>query len=141
MKMSEKELKSRLEALPWTCDYNKKRAQEAPIYEEFYQGLEVGDGVTIHLYSDAEAYTIIKRTKYSLTLQRDEAILKESFKPEIAPGGFVGHCINNDNQEYDYKRNPNGSILTVHWSKKYKCFMYLNKTVTAGRHEFYDYNF
>lgn len=141
MKMSEQELKQRLEMLPWTCDYCKKKAQEAPVYEEFYQGLEVGDGVTVHLYSDAEAYTIIKRTKNSLTLQRDKVTLKKGCKPDFIPGGFGAHCTNNEDLEYDYERDPNGSIITVRWSKKHGCFRYLNKTVTAGRHEFYDYNF
>ena len=141
MKMSEKELKAKLEALPWTCDYNKKVAQERPIYVEFYQGLEVGDGVTVHYYSDAEAYTIIKRTPCSLTLQRDKATLKKGCKPEFVPGGFGACCTNNEDLEYDYERDPNGSVLTVRWSKKEGAFMYLGKKVTAGRHEYFDYNF
>lgn len=141
MKISEQELKARLEALPWTCDYNKKIAQERPIYAEFYQGLEVGDGVTVHFYSDAEAYTVIKRTKCTLTLQRDKATLKAGCKPQFISGGFAAHCTNNEELEYDYARDPSGEVIVARWSEKAGAFTYLGKKVTAGRHEYYDYNF
>ena len=141
MKVSFEELSKELKALPWTCDYGKKREQEKPIMSKFYQGLEVGDGVTVHLYSDAEAYTIIKRTAKTITLQKDIATLDSNFKPEVIEGGFSGHCINQDEQTYTYERNPRGRIITARWSDRYGAFMYLGKVVTAGRHEFYDYNF
>lgn len=51
---------------------------------------KVGDGITISLYSDAHAYTIIKRTAKTITIQRDKATLKEGWKPEIITGGFCG---------------------------------------------------
>ena len=141
MKISFDELSKELKALPWTCDYAKKREQEKPIMSKFFQGLEVGDGVPVHLYSDAEAYTIIKRTAKTITLQRDIATLDSNFKPEVIEGGFIGHCVNQDEQTYTYERNPRGRIITARWSDKYGAFMYLGKVVTAGRHEFYDYNF
>lgn len=137
MKVSLEQLNERLEALPWTCDYNKKMEQERPIRAEFYQGLEVGDGVTYHLYSDSHACTIIKRTAKTITMQQDKAVLNKNFKPKFL--GF--HCINQDDQEYIYERNPKGQIITARWSDKYGAFMYLGKKVTAGRNEYYDYNF
>ncbi|MGN0768147.1 MAG: hypothetical protein ACI4M8_02215 [Christensenellales bacterium] len=141
MKVSFEQLNERLKALPWTCDYNKKQEQERPIRAEFYQGLEVGDGVTYHLYSDSHACTIIKRTAKTITIQQDTAILSPDFKPEWVVGGFAGHCTNQDEQTYTYERNPKGQILTARWSDKYGAFMYLGKKITAGRKEFYDYNF
>ena len=103
--------------------------------------VKVGDGVTYHLWSDAQACTVIKRTAKSITIQEDEAILDPNFKPEIIPGGFAGHCVNQNEQTYTYKANPNGMIIVARWSDKYGAFMYCGKRITNGRHQFYDYNF
>ncbi len=108
----------------------------------FRENAKVGDGVTVHLYSDAHAYTIIRRTDKSLTLQRDKATLKNGWKPEIIPGGFAGHCINQEDQEYTYEQDENGSIVTAHWSqKKHGFYVQGSEYVTPGRREYYDYNF
>lgn len=106
------------------------------------ENIKVGDGATVHYWSDAEAYTVIKRTGKTLTLRRDKATLKESFKPEFVVGGFAAHCLNQEEQEYDYEPDPDGRIVTAYWSERRKGF-YVEKTlrVSAGRHEFYDYNF
>ncbi len=109
--------------------------------KQAHSELNVGDGVTVNLYTDRHAYTVIKRTACTITIQQDKAILDPNFKPEIIPGGFLGHCINQDEQSYTYERNTSGTKLTLHFSKKYGRFMYLDKPISIGRHEFYDYNF
>ena len=48
--------------------------------EYFRENAQVGEGATVCYFSDAHAYTIIKRTAKTLTLQRDKATLKKSFK-------------------------------------------------------------
>ena len=103
--------------------------------------VKVGDGITISLYSDAHAYTIIKRTAKTITIQRDKATLKEGWKPEIITGGFAGHCVNNNEQEYDYERNEKGETKVLHWSEKQGNWISKVGHVRLGRHEFYDYNF
>ena len=104
--------------------------------------IQVGDGVTIHLYSDAHAGTVIARTKTTLTIQRDKATLKEDWKPEIISGGFVGHCVNQDDQEYDYERDEKGRIYKAHWSNNKGRFIVDGCLgVSKGRNEYYDYNF
>jgi hypothetical protein len=105
--------------------------------------IKVGDGVTMHLYSDAHAGTVIKKTKTSVTVQRDVATIDPNFKPEITPGGFAGHCTNQGDQKYTYEQNPNGQTVTFRWSKKYNRFMNNQqvRTISKGRREFYDYNF
>lgn len=108
----------------------------------FRDNAQVGDGVTVHLWSDAHAYTIIRRSPRSLTLRRDKATLAKGWKPEIIPGGFAGHCINQEDQEYTYEENENGEIAIAHWSqKKHGFYVQRSKYVSPGRHEFYDYNF
>lgn len=111
------------------------------LVKQAHSELEVGDGVTVVLYSDRNAYTVIKRTPCTITIQRDNAILDPNFKPDIIPGGFLGRCINQDEQNYTYERNESGAKLTLHFSKKYGRFMYLDRAILIGRHEFYDYNF
>lgn len=115
-------------------------------YSQAYENqlnLKVGDGVTCHMWSDAHAFTVIKRTAKTITIQQDEAILSNDFKPEIIPHGFVGTCINMYDQKYTYERNPNGATYTCRWSDKLGGFKNPlgNGCVSIGRHEFYDYNF
>lgn len=105
--------------------------------------VQVGDGATIHMYSDSHAGTVVKVTKTTITIQHDKATLDPNWKPEVVVGGFAGHCTNQDSQTYTYERNPNGKVQTFRWNAKRGLFT--NKsaglTVTKGRHEFYDYNF
>lgn len=105
--------------------------------------VKVGDGVTMHLWSDAHAGTVVKVTKTSVTVQRDIATLDPSWKPEFIVGGFAGHCTNQSTQKYNYETNPNGELTTFRWSKVYQQYR-ISKTglsLSKGRHEFYDYNF
>jgi hypothetical protein len=105
--------------------------------------IQIGDGVTIHMYSDAHAGTVIKKTKTSVTIQRDKATMDPNFKPEFVVGGFAGHCTNQDKQTYTYEADPNGETMTFRWSKKYNRFQdgKTGRSLTKGRREFYDYNF
>lgn len=107
-----------------------------------WSDVKVGDGVTVHYYTDAKAYTVIKRTAQELTLQRDKAILSPDFKPEFIPGGFCGTVINQEEQSYSYEPDKNGRVVKAYWSEAKKAF-YVEKSlrVGKGRHEFYDYNF
>lgn len=103
---------------------------------------KVGDGATVYLYTDSHAGTIVKVTKCTVTVRRDKAILDPDFKPEIVPGGFCGHCTNQDEQSYTYEPDENEELTTVHWSKKYNRYgLPSNPRLGKGRHEFYDYNF
>jgi hypothetical protein len=114
-------------------EYNERNLTPANV--------QVGDGVTLRLYSDRHAYTVIKKTKTTITVQRDIATLAKDWKPEVSIGGFAGHCTNNDSQEYTYEQNPEGQTEVFRWSKKYGCFKNGSYTLGKGRHEKYDYNF
>lgn len=100
--------------------------------------IKVGDGVTLMMWSDAHAYTVIGRTAKTLKIQRDKATLKPDFKPEFD----AFYCTNNKAQEYDYERDEEGAVVTVRWSEKKQGFYDIcGSRITDGRHEFYDYNF
>ena len=76
-----------------------------------------------------------------LIVQERYMRMKPSFKPEFIVGGFAAHCTNQDEQEYDYEPNENGTIYVAHWSERKKGFYSNGLHVTPFRHEFYDYNF
>lgn len=105
--------------------------------------VKVGDGVTMHMYSDSHAGTVVKVTKTTITVQQDKATLDPNFKPKMHAGGFAGHCSNQNEQTYTYEPNPNAEKVTFTWSQKRSG--YYNKkrglSLTKGRREFYDYNF
>jgi hypothetical protein len=105
--------------------------------------VKVGDGVTMHLYSDSHAGTVIKVTKTSVTVRRDKSTLDPNWKPEIEAGGFAGHCTNQNEQTYTYEEDPNGETIRFTWSKKRSRFQNakMGRSLTKGRREFYDYNF
>lgn len=142
-KEHEKELKGE------KCDYTlfhqlcrKEDALKKELEITKRYNVKVNDGVTIHIGSDAHAGTIIARTKTTLTIQQDKATLKKDWKPEIISGGFVGHCVNQDSQEYDYERDEKGRIFKAYWSKvKGKFIAEGCLPISNGRDEFYDYNF
>ena len=100
--------------------------------------VKVGDGVTINLWSDRHAATVIKVTAKTVTVRRDKATLN----PDFIPGGFAAHCTNQSEQRYTYEPDEKGEIRTFHWSDKFQRYGQPgNLTLSKGRHEFYDYNF
>lgn len=124
--------------------YYKEIDLERKLYVERNRELDVGDGCTYHLWSDSYACTVIKKTKKTITIQRDKATLSPDFKPEWIPGGFAAHCTNAEDQSYTYERNPNGEIYVCHWSEKQGCYRSGSDgsiIIGVGRHEYYDYNF
>lgn len=103
---------------------------------------KIGDGATIHLWSDAHACTIVKVTKSTVTVRRDKAIRDPDFKPEWVVGGFAAHCTNQEDQKWTYEKDPEGEKSTFRWSRKYNSYGRPGfPTLTRGRHEYYDYNF
>lgn len=104
--------------------------------------IQAGDGVTVNLWSDRHAATVIRVTKKTVTCRRDTAVLSPDFKPDWIVGGFAAHCTNQDEQSYSYKPDENGEEYTFYWSEKYQRYGQPGKLfLTKGRHEFYDYNF
>lgn len=124
--------------------YDKEKALEAEYYKELNREIEVGDGVTMYLYSDRKAYTVIAKTAKTITIQRDKAIRDPSFKPEWVPGGFSAICTNCGDQAWTYERDPSGEVVRCRWSEKYGRYQTGSDgsiAIGRGRHEYYDYNF
>lgn len=122
----------------------RKSELEFEIRKEQNREMGVGDGVTVCLYSDQHAATIIKRTKATVVVQYDKAIRDPSFKPEWTPGGFSAICTNQEQQEWTYERNPEGRTERYFWSEvrgRWQGGGDGSIVLIPGRHEFYDFNF
>lgn len=127
--------------MAWAKEQTEKaRALYNPIDDA-----KVGDGITLHGYSDAEAHTIIKRTATTITLQRDDA--EHVNKKDLAfhVGGFSAHCSNQNGQEWVYTQNTENGTTTIRRRAdgQYKTAGQNSgaKRASLGRHEFYDFNF
>jgi len=99
--------------------------EKIAIYDKF--NVKVGDGITISCWTDSYAYTVIKRTAKTITIQRDKAIRTDT--------NGMSDC-----QEYRYEPNPNGEIKTLYWSEQ-KGWVKGCYRGYLGRHEYYDYSF
>lgn len=102
----------------------------------------VGGGANVCHYSDRTACTVIRVSPSGKTLwmQEDIATL-DDWKPEIVPGGFAGHCVNNAEQRYAYQPNPQGVIHRASRRKDDRIRTTNGESVIPGRHHFHDYNF
>lgn len=123
---------------------DRTKRLEADFARELNREIEVGDGVTMYLWSDSHACTVIARTAKTLTIQRDKAMLSPDFKPEWVPGGFSAICTNSEKQEWTYERDPDGEIIKCRWSEKYGRWQSGSDGsihIGRGRHEHHDYNF
>ena len=119
-------------------DYSEERTR---IMEEWHKDLNVGDHVHVHLYTDVDPATVIKRTPTSITVRHDKATLDPDWKPEWIAGGFAGHCVNQNEQRWFIEEDPDGGVETFRWSKKTKCYQRDGVKVFPEWRKFYDYNF
>jgi hypothetical protein len=135
--------------------HTSERTAEINAYADRISNLAIGDGVTVSVWTDTEAYTIIKRTATTMTLRGDKATRSPDFKPEIIAGGFAGHCVNQDEQTYTYEADPTGPTTKVSlrrwtdedgnerrlWKKVGVGKFERGGSVYPGRRKFHDYNF
>lgn len=101
---------------------------------------EVGMGCTMCFYTDRQPYKVVsisKSGKSCTVVPLQHSIIDE---PEIIPGGFAGHCVNNRSIRYHLDEVPNEQTITIRLTKK--GWSYLKTPVLMGRaFYFYDYNF
>jgi len=94
--------------------------------------------------SDCHCYEVIRVISAStVEVRRMKATLSKSFVPDIAVGGFVGHCRNNHDQSYDFESDPSGYIVRLRrgkardsWKGSGRHFYFSDRP-----HEFRDFNF
>lgn len=95
-------------------------------------------------YSDVHPFEVVKViSDKTIEVREMDAERDESVKLEWAMGGFAGHCINQRDQKWFIKSNPNNPVIRIRlsakkgWQDKHgRRFGLSDKPV-----RFYDYNF
>lgn len=135
--------------------YTAERTAEINEEADAISALKVGDGVSVSVWSDVHAYTIIKRTATTMTLRADRAELLNRDELRFVAGGFAAHCENQEVQRYEYTPNPNGVKIKIslrhwndeednerrRWKKSGVRTFEIGGNVRPGRRAFRDFNF
>lgn len=138
-------------ARPWIAE----RTAEINASADAISALNVGDGASVSLWTDVEAYTIVKKTATTITLRADTATLINGAELVFHAGGFAAHCDNQHVQRYSYEANPNGREIKISlrrwtdeegnerrkWKKSGTKTFEQGGNAYAGRSAFHDYNF
>ncbi len=102
----------------------------------------LGMGVTQIGYSDRHPWEVVKIVSDKTIHVREMKSTKDpEWKPDMIPGGFSAHCVNNNEQKWILKSDPHGRVFGLrkcvdgNWKHKGQKF----SIGTAKR--FYDYNF
>ncbi len=104
------------------------------------KGLPEGKYFTEIGYSQQYPWVEIKRTAHTVTLARVIVQADPDWKPEIVPGGFAGHCTNQDRQTWLYKGVKPTSVRVIRKTKHgWSCRG--TRFVEGRAVEFYDWNF
>ena len=94
---------------PWIAE----RTAEINAAADAISALNVGDGVSVSVWSDVDAYTIVKKTPTTITLHADKVELLNRDELVFIPGGFVAHCENQADQRYSYEVDPEGREIKI----------------------------
>lgn len=105
--------------------------------------MKLGDGVTVHGWSDSHAYTVVEIVDVRTVLvQRDKATRTNRDRDQVAVGGFFAHVETDGAQEWAYERDPDGATLKLRRRRDGRWYpVAATSAVSEGRHEHYDYNF
>ena len=136
---------------PWIAE----RTAEINASADAISNLNVGDGVSVSLWTDCDAYTIIKKTPTTITLRADKAELLNRDELRFIPGGFAAHCENQADQRYSYEADPQGHEAKISlrrwkdedgnerrkWKRSGTRTFEGGGNAYAGRRAFRDFNF
>lgn len=105
----------------------------------------VGDGITLHGWSDSHAYTVVALVGTTgFVAQRDNATRVNRAEDLVAAGGFFAHTEHGANgQQWSYEPDTNGAKVKVTLRKDgtWRESGASTSPASEGRHEHYDYNF
>lgn len=136
---------------PWIAE----RTAEINLDADTISNLNVGDGVSVSVWTDIDAYTIVKKTPTTITLRADDAVLINRDNLNFVVGGFLAHCDNQSEQRYEYTSNPDGHEVKISlrrwndeegnerrkWKRSGTRTFEQGGNAYAGRRKFHDFNF
>jgi len=103
----------------------------------------------MHGYTDIEPYEVVRVvSEQTMEIRRMTAKLSNGWKPDISPGGFAGHCNNQETQTYDYTSDESAPIVRIRKVKPKHSNRMMTWKSAYGHHrlsdkpcKFHDYNF
>ncbi len=104
---------------------------------------QIGMGATVYGYSDTYAYEIVEISESgkTITLREMRAERDPTWTPNVIPGGFAGHCVNNREQRWTLTPNPEGRTTKARLTKGGR-YTIGGRAIGVGQASmFYDYNF
>lgn len=95
-----------------------------------------------HGYSDIHPYEVIRQvSEKCVEIREMSAELAPGEKPEVLPGGFCGHCVNQRQLKYVIQPNPEAPVIRARLGKSgWKSAMGRHVPAEEPKY-FYDYNF
>lgn len=94
---------------------------------------QMGDRVHICFYSDVLPGTVVKRTPKRCTVRYENVDKDPNWDPEFVPGGFAGHCINQEDQRWIISENPDGVVYQFFLHKSGQWHMSSSGSNESGR--------
>jgi uncharacterized membrane protein len=95
-------------------------------------------------YSDIEPFEVVKViSDKTIEIRRMEAERDLTWKPEIIPGGFAGHCVNQNEQRWNITSNEKNQTIRIRLSKNkgWKDKHGRQFKLSDKPRKYYDYNF
>jgi hypothetical protein len=127
-----------LTARPWIAE----RTAEINASADAITALNIGDGVSVSVWSDVDAYTIVKKTATTITLRADTATLLNRDELRFIPGGFAAHCSNQRDQRWTITSDTSNKVIRIRLGKTgWKDAHGRKFKLSEQPHKFFDYNF
>lgn len=96
-------------------------------------------------YSDVNPYEIVRRVSDRTIEIREMNAVRSNPENKLGfvPGGFVGHCANQDEQEWTITSNPEARVkrIRLHKDGRWRCKHGERFVLAVQPRKFYDYNF
>ena len=95
-------------------------------------------------YSDVNPYEIVKVVSdQTVEIRRMDTEVDDSVKLKWVSGGFAGHCVNQRDQKWFYKSNPDNPVIRIRRRKDGNFYRGYNIRFSLDfkPYHFYDYNF
>ena len=95
-------------------------------------------------YSDVAPYEVLAVSKSGkqITIRAMHAERDPSWKPEIVPGGFLGHCVNQREQRWVITSDEGREPMKAHKrADGYFWSAFGKHRISEQPRKFYDYNF
>lgn len=94
-------------------------------------------------YSDISPFEVVRViSDKTIEIREMKAELDPNWKPDMIPGGFSAHCVNQIDQKWIISPNENSIVIRIRKQKngKWKSVFGEHRLSETPR-KFYDYNF